>query len=160
LDKLLETRHHHKDIIVILDNIRSAYNVGAILRTADGAGVKKVYICGISPDSNHPKVVKTALGAEEYVETRHFDTTLEAIDTARAEGYMITSVEQSEQSISIENIRNVAKVCLIFGNEITGINIEILKNSDRILEIPMFGKKNSLNVATTAGIVLYYLVLD
>lgn len=157
---MLNTRKHSKDIIVILDNIRSAYNVGAILRTADGAGVRKVYICGISPTANHPKVKKTALGAEDFVESKHFATTQEAIESARAEGYTVCAVEQSESSVSVEDVKENNKLCLIFGNEITGVEIPTLQICDRILEIPMFGQKNSLNVATTAGIVLYYLVLD
>jgi len=157
---MIKPRKHSKDIIVILDNIRSAYNVGAILRTADGAGVKKVYICGISPTADHPKVKKTALGAEDFVESKHFASTLEAIENARAEGYLICAVEQSATSVSVEAVKDSAKLCLIFGNEITGVENPTLEFCDKILEIPMFGQKNSLNVATTAGIVLYYLVLD
>lgn len=157
---MLKTRKHVKDIIVILDNIRSAYNVGAILRTADGAGVKKVYICGISPTAQHPKVTKTALGAEGFVESKYFSTTKEAIESAKAEGYLVCAVEQSKDSVSVEEVKDEGRLCLIFGNEITGVELPTLEICNKILEIPMFGQKNSLNVATTAGIVLYYLVLD
>ncbi len=153
-------RKHTKKIIVILDNIRSAFNVGAILRTADGAGVQKVFLCGITPEVNHPKILKTALGAQDYLETKHFKTTQEAIAEARAEGYLICAIEQSSDSISVEKIKSIHHVCLIFGNELSGVNPSILETSDKIIEIPMFGRKNSLNVATTAGIVLYYLVLE
>jgi 23S rRNA (guanosine2251-2'-O)-methyltransferase len=153
-------RKHKKEIIVILDDIRSAFNVGAILRTSDGAGVQKVFLCGITPDVNHPKILKTALGAQDYIETKHFKTTQEAIAEARAEGYLVCAIEQSDNSISLEDIKNEQKLCLIFGNELSGVSPTILELSDKVVEIPMFGKKNSLNVATIAGIVLYYLVLD
>ena len=157
---MIKVKQHNKDIIVILDNIRSAFNVGAILRTADGSGVKKVYLCGITPDVKHPKILKTALGAEEYIETKSLKTTQEAISTCRLEGYTIVSVEQVENSVSIEEVKSTSKLCLIFGNELSGVSHEILEMSDRVIEIPMFGKKNSLNVATTVGIALYYLVLN
>jgi len=155
-----KVRTQNKDIIVILDNIRSAFNVGAILRTSDGAGVNKVYLCGITPDVNHPKIIKTALGAQEYMKSEYFKTTKDAVEKARAEGYLIASIEQAENSISIEEVKDLNKLCLVFGNELSGVSHEILESSDKVIEVPMFGKKNSLNVATTVGIVLYYLVLN
>lgn len=147
-------------IIVILDNIRSAHNVGAILRTCDGAGVEELYLCGITPDINHKKIIKTALGAEKYVKTTYYKDVLEAINKAKNDGYQIISIEQTENSKNLDENRFNDKVCLIFGNEITGVSLKSLEYSDSVLEIPMRGSKNSLNVSTTVGIVLYYLILN
>ncbi len=148
------------NIIVILDNIRSAHNVGAILRTCDGAGAVEVYLCGITPNIDHKKIIKTALGAENYVNTKYFSKTLDAIKFAKELGYQIVSIEQSDKSKEINNAEFKSDVCLVFGNEITGVSPESLNNSDMVVEIPMKGSKNSLNVSTTVGIVLYYLVLS
>lgn len=149
-----------KEIVIVLDDIRSALNVGAILRTADGAGVKKIYLCGITPEANHPKVKKTALGAETFVTTIKKKNVLEAILELKADNYKIIAIEQNEKSDTITSIKNEKKLALIFGNELLGVSLAVQKASDKIIEIPMKGKKNSLNVATTAGIVLYYLILN
>jgi 23S rRNA (guanosine2251-2'-O)-methyltransferase len=147
-----------REVVVILDNIRSALNVGAIMRTCDGAGVKKMCLCGITPDKFHRKISKTALGAEEYIETEHFRSTKDAILKYKSENYKIYSVEQTQNSINYFGESYPDKLCLIFGNEITGVSTEVLVNSDKTLEVPMSGKKNSLNVATTAGIVIYHVI--
>lgn len=146
-----------KEIIVILDNIRSALNVGAIFRTADGVGVKKIYLCGISPYPGHSKLHKTALDAENYVEWKHFKSTEDAIKSAKEEGYTIYSVEQTQNSKRYHEVVYSNKTCVIFGHEITGVSPNIIQQSDYAVELPMLGKKNSLNVATTAGIILYHI---
>ena len=148
-----------KEIVVILDDIRSALNVGAILRTCDGAGIIKVYICGITPKPSHEKVKKTALGAETYVTCEYVKSIGELIRRLRSEGYNIVAVEQDPKAKKIQEFKTTRKMALVFGNELLGISIETLKSSDIILEIPMFGRKNSLNVATSLGIVLYLLIL-
>jgi 23S rRNA (guanosine2251-2'-O)-methyltransferase len=147
-----------KEIIVILDNIRSALNVGAIFRTADGAGVKKVYLCGITPDGSHMKVQKTALGAEEYIDYKLEKDISKVIADLKQDGYTIYSVEQTKDSKNYNKIEFPEKVALIFGNELTGVSVEALEKSDQAMDIPMYGKKNSLNVATCVGIILYHLI--
>jgi 23S rRNA (guanosine2251-2'-O)-methyltransferase len=148
-----------KQITIILDNIRSAYNVGSAFRTADGAGISKIYICGISPYPPHNKLAKTALGATFFVPWEYCKTTEEAIDLAKKEGYEICAVENGVEKTENYKIANYAdKLAFVFGNEVEGLSKKILEKCDKIVEIPMHGKKNSLNVATTIGIILFNLV--
>ncbi len=149
-----------KNIVIILDNIRSVHNVGAILRTADGAGVTEVILCGITPTPEHKKVHKTALNAEEYIIWKYFGNTEEAINYVRSNGYTIYSIEQDENSKDINQIEIMNKSAFLFGNEITGVSPSIKQLSDFIVELPMNGKKNSLNVSTCVGIVTYYAKLQ
>lgn len=149
-----------RDIVIILDNIRSALNVGSIFRTSDCLGAKEIHLVGISPTPNHPKVKKTAIGAEDYVSWKYFKTLKESIDDVRSLGYKIYAVEQAENSKTFNEEVYPNKVALIFGHELTGVSIEGLKLADEIVEIPMAGKKNSLNVSLTSGIVLSYLVFS
>jgi 23S rRNA (guanosine2251-2'-O)-methyltransferase len=147
-----------KEVVVVLEDVRSTFNVGSVLRTADGAGCKTVYMCGITPDGNHPKVVKTALGAEKFINWVHTKDTAELLKTLKNDGYQLISVEQAENSEDYRKIEYTDKVAFIFGNEITGVSKIALEASDHIAEIPMLGKKNSLNVSTTTGIILYNAV--
>jgi 23S rRNA (guanosine2251-2'-O)-methyltransferase len=147
-----------KEIVVVLEDVRSTFNVGSVLRTADGAGVSKVYMCGITPDGTHPKVVKTALGAEGFMSWEHRKNTMELLAELKDLGFKLVSVEQAEGSEDYRKIEYGEKVAFIFGNEITGVSKEVLKISDHVAEIPMLGKKNSLNVSTTTGIILYNAV--
>lgn len=149
-----------KNIVIILDNIRSVHNVGAILRTADGAGVSEVILCGITPTPEHKKVHKTALNAEEYINWKYFKNTEEAINYVRSNGYTIYSIEQDENSKDINQIEIMNKSAFLFGNEITGVSPSTKQLSDFIVELPMNGKKNSLNVSTCVGIVTYYAKLQ
>ena len=149
-----------KSILIILDNIRSVHNVGAILRTADGAGVEKVLLCGITPTPEHKKVHKTALNAEEYIDWQYFSNTEEAIEYAKSEGYSIYAVEQDQTAVDLNEIELSDKSAFLFGNEITGVSPAIKQLSDSIIELPMNGKKNSLNVSTCVGIVTYYTKLQ
>jgi len=146
-----------KEIILMLDNVRSALNVGAILRTSDGAGVKKVYLAGITPYPPHPRVLKTALGAEESVDFEHIKDAKAVIQKYKDEGFQIVSIEETEGAQDFFGHNFTSKVLILMGNEITGVQEEIMKMSDSILVLPMKGKKTSLNVATTTGIVLYTL---
>ncbi len=146
-----------RNIIIVLDNIRSLLNVGAILRTADGSGVYKVYLCGITPTLENKKLTKTALGAEEFVNTKYFKNTIDAVNEANASGYQIISVEQTPKALEYTKVKFSDKVCLIFGNELTGVSSDVIEKSDICIELPMLGKKNSLNVATTVGIVTYHI---
>ncbi len=144
-----------RKIIAILDNIRSALNVGAIMRTCEGAGVEALYTVGITPSTNHPKVIKTALGAEQSIFTSHFEKVEEAIQKAYKQGYSIIAIEKTNNSSNIFTANLPNKVAFIFGHEITGVSPVALKLCDSVLDLPMEGIKESLNVATTAGIVIY-----
>ncbi|MFA5098834.1 MAG: TrmH family RNA methyltransferase [Candidatus Paceibacterota bacterium] len=155
-------------MIIILHNIRSLHNVGSIFRTADAAGVEKIYLCGITPapiDSfGRPRqqLTKVSLGAEKYIEWEKVKSTSKLIDKFKKEKYKIFAVEQSKKSVPYyklhtTNNKQRAKLALILGNEVKGLPPSILKHTDKILEIPMFGKKESLNVAVAFGIVVFKL---
>lgn len=144
------------EIHIVLDNIRSAFNVGSIFRSADGAGsVKKIYLCGITSDIDNPKLEKTALGALEMIPSEHYDTTLEAIEELKEKGIPIYSVELTDDSLNFQHIKYPSKFALIFGHEKNGVDREILKKVDMNIFIPMRGRKESLNVANCASIILY-----
>jgi tRNA G18 (ribose-2'-O)-methylase SpoU len=140
---------------IILDNIRSAYNVGSIFRTADGIGCARMYICGISPDKTHPKVVKTALGSTESVPSQHFTSTRDAIKQMKQNGIPVFAVEISDQAVDYREVEYPEQVALVLGHETEGVKREILDMCDKVIFVPMHGKKESLNVATVAGIVMY-----
>ncbi len=145
-------------VSIVLDNIRSALNVGAIFRTCDAAAVEKLYLCGITPYPPHNKIPKTALGAVETVEWEYSKNTLETVENLKKAGNKIISVELKSNSVNYTEFKFETPVVLIFGNEIDGVGEEILNMSDAIVQIPMFGTKESLNVATTVGIVTYEVI--
>jgi len=148
--------------IVVLDNIRSAHNVGSIFRTADAFGITEIYLCGTSPTPidkfNRPRkdIAKVSLGAEKTVTWRYFVSSLRAVNVLRKKGVKILSIEQSEGSADISDIKMYqnADIALVFGNEVEGVSSKILRVSDKIFEIPMRGKKESLNVSVAFGIVV------
>lgn len=158
-------------MIVLLYNIRSLHNVGSIFRTADAAGIKKLYLCGITPapvdvfGRPRQQLTKVSLGAEKYVEwdasARSARAISNLIDKLKKEKYKILAVEQSKNSIPYNKLSKPyilnPKLCLIVGSEVKGLPKSILKKADKILEIPMRGKKESLNVAVAFGIVAFYL---
>lgn len=150
------------DFVAVLHNIRSLHNVGSIFRTADGAGMRKIYLCGITPapvDSFGrpiPQLVKTSLGAEKYVEWEKVSSSAKLIGKLKKEGYEIIAVEQDKKSAPLDKFKaGKKKICLIMGNEVSGLPKPVLKLADRILEIPMLGKKESLNVSVAFGIAAY-----
>lgn len=156
-------------IIVILHNIRSLYNVGSIFRTADAAGIEKIYLCGITPEpvdkfgKIRPQLAKVSLGAEKIVGWEYYKSTSRLIDKLKKEKYKIFAVEQAKNSTSYYKVCDVCmgswvRIALIFGNEVKGIPLAILKKADKILEIPMAGKKESLNVSVAFGIVVFSLI--
>ena len=149
-----------KEIIVALDNIRSALNVGAIFRTCDGAGVKKLILSGITPYPPHPKVVKTSIGAHDYVDFQYIKKLKSFLTEYKNKGFTVVSIEQTPKAQNFFQAKLGNKCIFIFGNELVGVSLEILNLSDFILDLPMNGFKNSLNVATTAGIVLYNTVFS
>lgn len=144
-------------LIVVLDDVRSMYNVGSIFRTSDAFRTESIYLCGITARPPHPEIHKTALGAEDSMEWRYFATTTEAVEALKREGYIIYSIEQCEGSTMLQDIHidNTQKYAIILGNEVKGVKQEIVDICDGCIEIPQFGTKHSLNVASTAGIVIW-----
>lgn len=147
-------------IILVLENIRSAYNVGSVFRTSDAFLVQAIYIIGYSAKPPHKEIKKTALGAEETVTWKYFKTTEEAIAELRQEGFNVYAAEQAEGSYKLNAIGFEAdeKIAVIFGNEVTGVEQTTIALCDGCLEIPQLGMKHSLNIATAAGVVLWELV--
>ena len=148
----------HTKKILILENIRSLHNVGSIFRTADGAGWDKIYCAGYTGTPPDRRIEKVSLGAENFIEWEHVSCTKTLCQKLKKENFTIIALEQTEKSKNIfeEKIQN-KKVVIILGNEVEGVTQEILVMADRHLEIPMYGKKSSLNVAVAAGIAMYQL---
>lgn len=147
-------------IIVILDNVRSLNNIGSIFRTSDALAIESIFLCGISATPPNNEIHKTALGAEESVDWRYFPNILEAINAARAKKYLIYSIEQTENSLSLLDFNPDPQTgyALIFGNEVKGVDQEAINISDGVIEIPQFGTKHSFNVSVTAGVILWEAV--
>ena len=147
-------------IIVVLENIRSAYNVGSVFRTSDAFLVEAIYIIGYTSQPPHKEIKKTALGAEETVLWKHFAASAEAIDDLRINGYNVYAVEQAEGSFKLNAIGfdTDEKIAVIFGNEVAGVEQSTISLCDGCIEIPQLGMKHSLNIATAAGVVLWELV--
>lgn len=151
------------EIILILPDIRSVHNVGSIFRTADAFGVSKIIISGYTPSPidrfgrERSDVAKSALGAQNTVKWEYVDNIIEYIEDRKVDGYNICSLEQSPDSVRLSEYTKKGKVVLVVGNEITGVDKEILDISDQILEIPMLGQKESMNVSVSTGIALYQL---
>ena len=148
--------------VAVLDNIRSTYNVGSIFRTSDGAGLDKLYLCGITPTPEHPKVGKTALDAERSVAWEHSWSVIDTVKKLRDQGFMILALEGGSSSVdifdSLQKIREADRpVALVVGNEISGVDPEAVSNSSMCIYIPMEGVKESLNVATAFGIATYLI---
>ena len=146
-------------IVLVLDNIRSAHNVGSAFRTSDAFKIDKVWLCGISAVPPSAEIHKSALGAEYSVEWEHCEDTLEVVSRLKAEGYEVVSVEQTVNSVSLEKFAPAKdkKYALIFGNEVDGVQQEVVDQSDYALEIPQFGSKHSLNVSVSMGVVLWHV---
>lgn len=144
-------------LVVVMDEVRSMYNVGSVFRTSDAFRVAGIYLCGITAVPPHPEIHKTALGAEDTVEWHYFPSTREAVERLRADGFTILSIEQVEGSTMLQNmhIESGKKYAIVMGNEVKGVKQEIVDMSDGCIEIPQFGTKHSLNVSTTAGIVIW-----
>jgi len=153
-----------REIFLVLDNIRSRENVGSIFRTADGTGVSKIYLCGTTPTPPHDKISKTALGAERYVpweyrrDTWRLITELKNNPPAGGEKLKIIGLEQTRNSQNLFKFEPKFPLVLIVGNEVKGISPKILKYCDKKVFIPMYGKKESLNVSVATGIALYRLI--
>jgi len=152
-----------KSIILILDNIRSVHNVGSLFRTSDGVGVGRLFLCGTTPTPvdrfgrKRSDFTKVSLGAEDSLSWEYFASAEEALIRAKEENYFVLALEQSENSLTYDTLFSQEKIALILGTEVTGLPKEIIQLCDAVIEIPMRGKKESLNVSVAGGIALYEL---
>lgn len=149
-------------ICLLLDDIRSLNNVGSSFRTADAFALEKIWLCGITGTPPHRDIHKTALGATETVTWEHRTDILTLIEELKSEGWIIVSVEQATNSVMLNDFKPVdnQKYAFVFGNEVDGVNEDVIDNSDVILEIPQFGTKHSFNVSVSMGIVLWHSVFN
>lgn len=147
-------------VIAVLENVRSAYNVGSVLRTADAFLLEAVYTTGYTAHPPHKQITKTALGADETVASRHFTSAADAIAQLKSDGFAVYAIEQVKDSILLQEfgVKEEDKVALIFGNEVTGVEQDTILLCDGCIEIPQMGMKHSLNISTAAGIVLWECV--
>ena len=155
-------------LVVVLDNVRSQHNVGAVFRTADAMRIERVVLCGICCCPPNQEIHKTALGAEESVEWQYYQETLDAVHALQEEGYTVYAVEQAHDSVTLEEIAetitnhqspitNCPKIAVILGHEVFGVQQEVIDQCSQCIEIPQYGTKHSMNVSVTAGIVMYRL---
>jgi 23S rRNA (guanosine2251-2'-O)-methyltransferase len=145
-------------VVAVLDNIRSAMNVGSVFRTADAFAIEKIIICGISATPPNREITKTAIGATESVVWEYIENVSDAIAQLKNDGYTIAGIEQTDASVLLTDYTfNTEKIAVVFGNEVDGVSDEVINELDVCIEIPQFGTKHSLNVSVCAGIVLWEL---
>lgn len=146
-------------LIVVLDNIRSLNNIGSVFRTSDSFLIEAIYLCGITAQPPHREIQKTALGATESVDWKHFSSTLEAVETLKENGYQIAAIEQAERSVMLDqfSVAPHQKLAIVFGNEVKGVEQNVINACDVVIEIPQYGTKHSLNISVSAGIVIWEL---
>lgn len=144
---------------IILDNIRSMNNVGSVFRTSDAFKIEQIALCGVTATPPHRDIQKTALGATETVNWEYFENTLDAVEFCKNDGYTILSIEQAENSIMLNDFSPEPgkKLAIVVGNEVTGVQQEVIDQSDYCIEIPQFGTKHSLNVSVCTGVVVWDL---
>ncbi|MEL7118839.1 MAG: RNA methyltransferase [Bacteroidota bacterium] len=149
-------------VVIVLDNIRSALNVGSAFRTADAFALEKLFLCGITASPPHREILKTAIGASESVNWKKYEDTVTAVKELKAEGYTILGVEQVDERTWLQDFhaKKNEKYAVVFGNEVKGISDEVLPLLDYCLEIPQFGTKHSLNVSVSVGIAVWDLVKE
>ena len=147
-------------LVVVLDNVRSMYNVGSVFRTADAFRIEAIYLCGITSCPPHPEIHKTALGAEDAVDWYYHKEALETVKMLQQQGYEVLAIEQVEGSTMLQDFvaETDKKYAVVLGNEVKGVNQEVVDCCNGCLEIPQFGTKHSLNVSTTAGIVMWEMM--
>jgi 23S rRNA (guanosine2251-2'-O)-methyltransferase len=148
-------------LVLVLDNVRSLNNVGSAFRTADAFRVEKIYLCGITGTPPHRDIQKTALGATESVDWEYCSTTMEAVEKLKTDGYLLCALEQVQNSEKLNGFvpEKGKKYALIFGNEVFGVEEEVLKACDHLLEIPQLGTKHSLNISVTLGISVWDMMV-
>ncbi len=148
-------------VVVVLDNIRSAHNVGSVFRTADSFKIDKVWLCGICAVPPSAEIHKSALGAEDSVAWEHVDDTMDAISRLKEEGYTVICAEQTVSSVMLDEFvpQKGGRYAVVFGNEVSGVRQDVVDAADMALEIPQFGTKHSLNVSVSAGVILWHFRL-
>ncbi len=148
-------------LIIIADNVRSMHNVGSIFRTSDAFLVEKIYLCGITPTPPHREIQKTALGATESVDWQYVENTLDVINQLKKEGWTILALEQTTNSVMLDELKveKGEKIAIVLGNEVEGVNQEVINLCDKAVEIPQFGTKHSFNVSVSCGIMLWQVYL-
>ncbi|WP_106793805.1 RNA methyltransferase [Aquimarina sp. Aq78] len=146
-------------LIIILDNIRSLNNIGSVFRTADAFLVEKIYLCGITATPPHKDIQKTALGATDTVDWEHQKDTLQLVQNLKSQHVKILSIEQAENAIMLNDfsLEPNQKYAIIFGNEVKGVQQQVVSESDAVIEIPQYGSKHSLNISVSAGVVIWDL---
>lgn len=146
-------------VVIVLDNIRSAMNVGSVFRSADAFAIQKIYLCGITAKPPHREILKTAIGATESIDWQYMNSTKDCISQLRESSYFLIGIEQTDQSKPLTELQlpKEQKTALIFGNEVEGLSSGILDHLDTFVEIAQFGTKHSLNVSVCAGIVLWHV---
>lgn len=146
-------------LIIILDNIRSSNNVGSVFRTADAFLIEKIYLCGITATPPHKDIHKTALGATDSVEWEYAENTIELVEKLKSQGIEVISIEQSENAVMLDkfSVEKDVTYAIVFGNEVKGVSQNVVSESDRVIEIPQFGTKHSLNIAVSTGVVVWDL---
>jgi len=157
-DKVSEYKTKIKiPVVIVLDNIRSALNVGSVFRTSDAYLIDKIYLCGITAKPPHKEITKSAIGATDSVEWMYFESTKDCLDELKNGNYTILGIEQTDQSYSLNDygISNDKKYALVFGNEVNGVSDESIPLLDAAIELPQFGTKHSLNISVCAGIVIW-----
>ena len=146
-------------LVIVLDNIRSLNNIGSAFRTGDAFRIESIYLCGITATPPHREIHKTALGAENTVDWKYFESTNEAVNSLKEKGFKIVAVEQAAQSTLLQDFKTdiSEKLALIFGNEVDGVEDSIMELADYCVEIPQFGTKHSLNITVSLGIVIWHI---
>lgn len=146
--------------VLVLDDVRSAMNVGSAFRTSDAFCLEKIYLCGITAQPPHREINKTALGAQDSMEWKHKETIAACIEELKKENYTIVAVEQADESTSLLDFRveQKTKYAFVFGNEVFGVNDQVVETADIVLEIPQYGTKHSLNISVSIGVVLWDFV--
>ena len=144
-------------LVIVLDNIRSLNNVGSVFRTSDAFRIEKILLCGITAKPPHRDIQKTALGATETVEWGYYENTIDCIQELKQEGYEIASIEQAENTTFLHEYQPKNKVAIVMGNEVKGVEQQVIDASDVCVEIPQFGTKHSLNISVCTGVVVWDL---
>lgn len=148
---------HKMPLVVVLDDVRSLHNVGSVFRSSDAFRVESIYLCGITAVPPQPEIHKTALGAEDTVDWKYYQSAVEAVDNLKANGYKVFAIEQVEGSVMLDKFELdfTEKYAVVLGNEVKGVQQEVVDHCDGCIEIPQYGTKHSLNVSVTAGIIVW-----
>lgn len=163
MNRLTQEEFHSAEklpLVVVLDNVRSLNNIGSVFRSSDAFRVECIYLCGITATPPSAEIHKTALGAEDSVDWQYVENTVEAVDKLRSQGYTVYAIEQAKGSTMLENVRlepGKKRYAIVMGNEVKGVQQEVIDHCDGCIEIPQYGTKHSLNVSVTTGIVIWEL---